>query len=77
MALPGITYEMEFPECANMMPSRGSGSLLKAFCLYPDKETFCEAYESVEVTENDYKTNRLLILEGGDHHGKDKNWENM
>jgi acetoin utilization deacetylase AcuC-like enzyme len=31
-----------------------------------------EAYESVEATENDYKRNILLILEGGNHHGKDK-----
>jgi hypothetical protein len=27
---------------------------------------------SVEATENDFKTDRLLILEGGDHHEKDK-----
>ena len=31
-----------------------------------------EAYESVEAAENDYKRNKLLIFEGGNHHGKDK-----
>ena len=31
-----------------------------------------EAYESVEATENDYKGNILLMFEGGNHHGKDK-----
>ena len=31
-----------------------------------------EAYESVKATKNDYKGNILLILEGGDHHRKDK-----
>ncbi len=28
---------MESPKSADTMPSRGSGSLLKAFCLPPDK----------------------------------------
>ena len=63
---------MEFPKSANMMPPRGSGSLLKAFCLSPNKENFCEVYESVEATENDYKRDKLLIFEGGNHHGKSK-----
>jgi hypothetical protein len=27
---------------------------------------------SVEAAENDFKTDRLLILKGGDHHEKDK-----
>jgi hypothetical protein len=31
-----------------------------------------EAYESVEAAENDYKRNKLLIFEGGIHHGKDE-----
>ena len=30
------------------------------------------AYESVGAEENDYKRNKLLIFEGGNHHGKDK-----
>ncbi len=49
----------------------GSGSLLKTTCLYPDKEIFCEVYELVETTENDYKRDKLLIFEGGNYHGKD------
>jgi hypothetical protein len=50
----------------------GSGSLLKVFCLSPNKETVCEVYESVGMTENDYKRDKLLIFEGGDYHGKNK-----
>ncbi len=63
---------MEFSERSNMKPPGGSGSLLKAIWFYANEETFCEVYESVETTENNYKGDKLLIFEGGDYHGKNK-----
>jgi hypothetical protein len=32
-----------------------------------------EGYESVEAAENDFKTDRHLMFEGGNHHGRDEN----